>query len=125
MLLDTSSVINGTGENIAGVALMGQGVPDPLWNTTADGTNRGRINLKDNSMGMYGEDGTRLLNDTTGIISVGKEGAALYTGGSDSYAINSGQIILGENSHGIYIKDSTKEAVNKSLLEVKKWRENI
>ncbi|WP_435309946.1 autotransporter domain-containing protein [Sebaldella termitidis] len=113
VLLNASSVINGIGKDVVGIALIGQGIPDPLWGTTTDGTNRGQINLSDNSMGMYGEQGTRLLNDTTGTISVGKNGAGLYTGGSDSFVINSGHINLGENSHGLYIKDSTNYATNK------------
>ena len=113
ILLDISSVINGLGDDTVGTALIGQGVPDPLWGTTADGTNRGQISLNDNSIGMYGEEGTRLINDITGVIKIGKNSVGLYTGGTGSFAINSGYINLGKNSHGVYIKDGTKDVTNK------------
>lgn len=62
-----------------------------------DGENRGNITLGDNSAGLYGKNGTRLLN--SGNITVGNSSLGMKTNGTGSLT-NSGAVTAGANSCG-------------------------
>ena len=57
------------------------------------------------SVGAYGVNGARIVNN--GNITVGSNGAALYSIGANGTIRNTGTLTLGKNSAGIYMKDGT------------------
>ena len=57
------------------------------------------------SVGAYGENGARIVNDAD--ITIGTNGAALYSTGTTGTIRNTGKLRLGKNSVGIYMKDGT------------------
>ena len=57
------------------------------------------------SVGAYGENGARIVNDAN--ITIGTNGAALYSNGTTGTIRNTGKLNLGKNSVGIYMKDGT------------------
>ena len=57
------------------------------------------------SVGAYGVNGARIVNN--GNITVGSNGAALYSIGANGTMRNTGTLTLGKNSAGIYMKDGT------------------
>ena len=68
-----------------------------------DGENAGIISVDDYSAGIYGRNGSRLIN--TGTISVGDYSAAVASSGAGSIAINNGIINLGLRSNALFLKD--------------------
>ena len=57
------------------------------------------------SVGAYGKNGARIVNDAN--ITIGTNGAALYSNGTTGTIRNTGKLNLGKNSVGIYMKDGT------------------
>ena len=57
------------------------------------------------SVGAYGVNGARIVNNAN--ITVGTNGAALYSTGTSGIIRNIGKLNLGKNSVGIYMKDGT------------------
>ena len=107
VLLDTASNITGTGSNIVGAVLNGQytGTAPAGFTSAVDGENRGSIVLGDNSAGLYGTNGAKLLNK--GTINVGNASIGMSGKGTGSSLTNDGNITLGAGSEGIYGNEST------------------
>ncbi|WP_338951050.1 autotransporter-associated N-terminal domain-containing protein [Fusobacterium nucleatum] len=61
--------------------------------------------LGNKSVGAYGVNGARIVNN--GNITIGTNGAALYSTGATGTINNTGTLTLGKNSTGIYMKDGT------------------
>ncbi|MCP1222942.1 autotransporter domain-containing protein [Sebaldella sp. S0638] len=68
-----------------------------------DGENAGVITVADSSAGIYGKNGSRLIN--TGTITVGNYSAAVTSSGAGSQIINTGTINLGSRSNALFLKD--------------------
>ena len=68
-----------------------------------DGENAGIISVDDYSAGIFGRNGSRLIN--TGTISVGDFSAAVASSGAGSSVINNGIINLGTRSNALFLKD--------------------
>ena len=68
-----------------------------------DGENAGIISAGDYSAGIFGRNGSRLIN--TGTISVGDYSAAVASSGAGSTAINNGIINLGSRSNALFLKN--------------------
>ncbi|WP_435307765.1 autotransporter domain-containing protein [Sebaldella termitidis] len=108
VLLDSNSNVSATGNNVVAVSLDGQytGILPAGFMTDTDGENRGNITLGDNSAGLYGKNGTRLLN--SGNITAGNSSLGMKTDGTGSSLANSGTITVGSNSVGMYGKETDK-----------------
>ncbi|MCP1225330.1 transporter [Sebaldella sp. S0638] len=104
--LSGSTITSSAGStNVAAAALDGQyagSLPSGMT-SGIDGENDGIITFGDSSLGLYGENGSRLSNK--GTITLGNSSAGLMTSGSGSLVVNSGVISIGSNSQGIYVKD--------------------
>ncbi len=68
-----------------------------------DGENAGIISVDDYSAGIFGRNGSRLIN--TGTISVGDYSAAVASSGAGSAVVNNGIISLGPRSNALFLKD--------------------
>ena len=112
VLFGTSSNVNSTGINVAGMLISGQYTDNPLPHLVSgtlvnvEGTNLGTINLGDSSAGMY------LLNDARGenkgLISMGNYSVGMYAEGTLSSVKNDNGIInIGQESTGLFLKDGT------------------
>ncbi|MCP1224254.1 autotransporter domain-containing protein [Sebaldella sp. S0638] len=104
--LDGSAITSASGStNVAAVALDGQytGILPAGMTAGTDGDNNGIITLGDSSVGLYGKNGSRLIN--RGTITVANASAGVMTSGTGSSAENNGTINLGTGSQGIYLKD--------------------
>ena len=93
--INPTASLTSTGNNTVGVYV------DGLYdngNSDYEGINKGIINLKDNSAGLYAINGARLSNENA--ISVGDMSIGMYNeNGSD--VKNSGNITIGNSSVGI------------------------
>jgi hypothetical protein len=103
--LNGSTITSALGStNVAAAAIEGQGTGTiPGMTAGVDGENNGTIVLGDNSVGIYGKNGSRISNRS--VITVGNASAGLMTSGASSFAVNSGTITGGTGSQGIYVKD--------------------
>ena len=71
--------------------------------TDYEGINNGKMQFGDNSAGLYGVNGARLLN--RGDVTVGNESAGMSSESAD-YLRNEGMIKTGSNSTGISVKNT-------------------
>ena len=111
VLLGTNSNVSAAGNNIVAVSLDGQytGSLPAGFTTDTDGENRGNITLGDNSAGLYGKNGTRLLN--SGNVTIGNRSLGMKTDGTGSSLINAGTLTAGAGSVGMHGKE-TAELIN-------------
>ncbi|MCP1224032.1 autotransporter domain-containing protein [Sebaldella sp. S0638] len=107
VLLDINSDVSAAESNIVVAAIDGRytGVLPSGFTSEIDGENRGNIALGDNSAGLYGKNGARLLN--SGNISVNNNSLGMKIDGAESAAVNAGMIKTGANSVGIYGKETS------------------
>jgi hypothetical protein len=103
VLLDSNTVINGTGTN--NVALYGNGLYAGTLTApySVESENQGTITMGDSSAGIYVVNGASALN--TNNISVGNASVGIF--GTNSGTItNTGTIETGASSQGIYAQNS-------------------
>ena len=108
VLLDINSNVSSTENNVIAVSLDGQytGTLPAGFTSGMDGENRGNMTFGDNSAGLYGKNGTRLLN--SGNITAGNNSLGMKTEGTGSSLTNSGTVTAGSNSVGMYGKETDR-----------------
>ena len=122
LLFDTNFQITSEENSITGAFATGQ-YTGGSW---ADSLNpnyelvfRGKMNLKDDSVGIYAEEGSRALNDTLGIITAGETSIGMYATNQTtiSEVLNKGQILLNGTGASGLRAGGTSLASNTGTIE--------
>ena len=122
LLLDSNFQITSEENSIIGAASNGQYTggswADPL-NPNYELVFKGKINLKNDSVGIYTEEGSRALNDTGGEIKIGESSIGMYSTDQTtaSAVLNKGTILLnGSGSSGLR-SGGTSTVTNAGTIE--------
>ena len=122
LLLDTSFRITSEENKIIGAAskeLYTGGSWSDTLNPNYELVFKGKINLKNESVGLYASEGSRILNDTLGEIKIGEASVGMYAVNQtvSSKALNRGKILLnGSESSGLRA-DGTSLSVNSGTIK--------
>ncbi|MCP1226061.1 autotransporter domain-containing protein [Sebaldella sp. S0638] len=124
IVIDSGSTIQAVAgaNNIAAVVIDGNINPPGTWlsRPNIDGENQGTIILGDQSVGILGKNGARLLN--SGNILVGNESVGLKSYAAQGEIFNEGIITIGSKSQGMFLKDGignpTGDLVNETTGQI-------
>ena len=122
LLFDTNFQITSEENKVVGAASSGQ-YTGSSWADTANPNYelvfKGKMELKNQSAGLYASEGSRVLNDTSGEIKVGKDSAGMYSVNvtTASEALNKGTILLNGSGAAGLRADGTSLAVNTGIIE--------
>ncbi|WP_435309950.1 hypothetical protein [Sebaldella termitidis] len=122
LLMNTNLQIISEENSIIGVASNGQ-YTGGSW---ADSLNpnyelvfKGKMDLKNDSVGIYAEEGSRTLNDTAGEIKIGESSIGMYSTNQTtaSEALNRGIILLNGSGTSGLRSDGTSTVINTGTIE--------
>ncbi len=122
LLFDTNFQIISEEHKIVGAAsntrYAGSSWADPS-NPNYELVFKGKMDLKNNSVGIYASEGSRVLNDTSGEIKIGENSAGMYSVNltTASEALNRGKIMLNGSGASGLRADGTSLAVNTGIIE--------